>query len=103
MKGERPHHEEREHDEPEHDEPEHDEVRALVRRALANDRLARSAPDILRGVQRRIRLRSRGRFFGRGWSTAHVRQARVIYMIVALLTLVLAAVAYFGLLPVPAR
>jgi hypothetical protein len=94
MKGERPH---------DDDEREHDEVRDLVKRALSNDTLARSAPDLLRGVQRRIRLRSRGKFFARGWSTSHVRQARIIYVIVALFTLVLAAVAYFGLVPVDIR
>ena len=87
MKGERPH---------DDDEREHDEVRDLVKRALSNDTLAKQAPDILRGVQRRIRMRSRGRFFADGWSTT---QARHAYLLIALITLLLAATAYYALVP----
>ncbi len=78
------------------DEQESEKIRALVRRALSNDALLREAPDILRGVQRRLRKRSRGKLFGRRWSIA---QARYIFVLIALFTLLVAAVAYFGLLP----
>jgi hypothetical protein len=75
-------------------------VRDLVRRALSNDALARDAPDILRGVQRRIRMRSRGKFFADGWSTT---QARHVYLLIALITLLLAVTAYAALAPMGLR
>jgi hypothetical protein len=82
------------------DDREGEAVRELVKRALATDTSAKDPPDILRGVQRRIRLRSRGKFFADGWSTSHGRQA---YLLVALVTLLLAAVAYYALLPMDVR
>ncbi|HXN30994.1 MAG TPA: hypothetical protein VN894_03990 [Polyangiaceae bacterium] len=78
------------------DDAENGAVRELVRRTLSNDTLAKQAPDILRGVQRRIRMRSRGRFFADGWSTT---QARHAYLLIALITLLLAATAYYALVP----
>jgi hypothetical protein len=57
-------------------------------------------PNLLPGVQKRIRRRSRGKFFGDGWSTS---QARVSYVLVALITLLLVAMAYFALGPMGAR
>ncbi len=82
------------------DEAENQAVRDLVRRTLSNDALAKEAPDILRGVQRRIRIRSRGKFFADGWSTT---QARHAYLLIALITLLLAATAYVVLVPVDVR
>jgi hypothetical protein len=78
------------------DAPESEAVRDLVKRALANDTLASNPPDILRGVQRRIRARSRGKFFADGWSTAHSRPA---YVLIALITLLIVGLAYYALLP----
>ena len=78
------------------DEP----MRALLKRALATEAIAKDTPDILRGVQRRIRKRSRGKFFNDGWSTA---QARAGYMLVALVTLLLVVVAYYGMAPTGLR
>ena len=75
---------------------EDDAVRRLMKRALATDAVARETPDILRGVQRRLRQRSRGKFFADGWSTLQARQA---YILVALATLLLVALAYFALTP----
>jgi hypothetical protein len=43
-------------------------VRNLLRDTL--DRSEVEAPDVLRGVQRKIRQRSRGKFYADGWSTA---------------------------------
>ena len=79
------------------DDRESDAVRELVKRALAPNELVKDTPDILRGVQRRIRARSRGKFFRDGWSTSHGRQA---YLLVALVTLLLTALAYYALVPV---
>jgi hypothetical protein len=82
------------------DEGEDEAMRGLLKRALAEDVVARDAPDLLQGVQRRIRKRSRGKFFADGWSTG---QAKIGYVLVALVTLLLVAVAYFGLGPVDVK
>ncbi|HEY1696375.1 MAG TPA: hypothetical protein VGG39_29625 [Polyangiaceae bacterium] len=87
-------------DETRDDEREDEAMRGLLKRALADDVVAKDAPDLLAGVQRRIRKRSRGKFFGDGWSTG---QARIGYVLVALVTLVLVAVAYFGLGPMDVK
>ncbi len=50
------------------DESEQERLRALVRGALGKQE--RAEPDVLAGVQRKIRLRSRGKFYGDAWSTA---------------------------------
>ncbi len=89
--------------EPNHDDPEQqgsDALRDLVRRALADEVIAPETPDLLRGVQRRIRKRSRGRFFADGWSTT---QSRMAYVLVALITLLLVAVAFFAISPIDLR
>lgn len=75
---------------------EDDAMRKLLRRSLATERIAKDAPDLLRGVQRTIRTRSKGKFFGDGWSTT---QARASYVLIALLTLLLVALAYVALGP----
>jgi hypothetical protein len=82
------------------DEREDEAMRGLLKRALAEDVVAKDAPDLLQGVQRRIRKRSRGKFFADGWSTG---QARIGYVLVALVTLVLVAIAYFGLGPMDVK
>ncbi|MDP9151932.1 MAG: hypothetical protein M3O36_18575 [Myxococcota bacterium] len=75
-------------------------IRDIVKRALSAERARRVTPDILRGVQRRLRKRSRGRFFADGWSTV---PTRVGYVLVALVTLLLVAVAYYALGPTGLR
>lgn len=87
-------------DETRDDDREDEAMRGLLKRALADDVVAKDTPDLLAGVQRRIRKRSRGKFFGDGWSTG---QARIGYVLVALVTLVLVAVAYFGLGPMDVK
>jgi hypothetical protein len=84
----------------ERDERDDEQVRSLLKRALATDVVAKDTPDLLQGVQRRIRRRSRGKFFADGWSTG---QAKVGYVLIALVTLVLVAVAYFALGPMDVR
>ena len=68
--------------------------------ALSHESLGQGAPDLLEGVQRRIRRRSRGKFFADGWSTG---QARIGYVLVALVTLLLVLVAYYALGPMDVR
>ena len=82
------------------DERDAERLRALVKRALSTEAVAKETPDILSSVQRRIRKRSRGKFFGDGWSTS---QARIGYVLVALVTLLLVVVAYYGLGPTDLR
>jgi hypothetical protein len=75
-------------------------MRELVKRALSRDDAVKNAPDILRGVQRRLRKRSRGKFFADGWSTMHTRFG---YLLVATITVLLVALAYFALGPIGLR
>ena len=55
------------------------------------------APELLQGVQRRIRTRSRGKFYGDGWSTA--KSPRSTYLVTSLLMLVLIGFVFFVLVP----
>jgi len=82
------------------DDRDSEAVRELLKRALSTNAHPKDAPDLLPGVQRRIRKRSRGKFFGDGWSTT---QARTSYVLVGLLTLLLVALAYYSLGPMDLR
>jgi hypothetical protein len=75
----------------------HDEhsVRSLLKRGRVLP--IQDDVDLLGGVQRKIRQRSRGRFFADGWSTG--RAATSTYVITALLMLGILAIAYFVLIP----
>ncbi len=87
--------------EPADDAPESRAMRALLKRSLSGDAMGISAPpNLLPGVQKRIRRRSSGKFFGDGWSTA---QARTSYVLVALVTLLLVALVFFALGPMDVR
>jgi len=55
------------------------------------------APSLLRGVQKKLRVRSRGKFYGDGWSTSS--SPRSTYLVTSLLMLVLVAIVFFVLLP----
>lgn len=72
------------------------DMRDLLRSALAPPK-GSVAPELLRGVQRKIRVRSRGRFYGDGWSTA--RSPRSTYLVTSLLMLLLMGLVYFILVP----
>jgi hypothetical protein len=69
-------------------------VRSILRRAKI-----RRAPevDLLPGVQRRIRERSRGRFYGDGWSRRGSPTST--YVVTSLLMLVILVLVYFVLIP----
>jgi hypothetical protein len=74
-----------------------DAMRALLKRSLDDKGHAAPPPrELLRGVQRRIRTRSRGRFFADGWSTSNTR---INYALVAVIMLVIIGLAYFTLGP----
>jgi hypothetical protein len=69
-------------------------VRSILRRAKI-----RRPPevDLLTGVQRRIRERSRGRFYADGWSRR--TSPTSTYVVTSLLMLVILSLVYFVLLP----
>jgi hypothetical protein len=52
--------------------------------------------SILQGVQKKIRARSKGKFYSDGWS---VEGGRINYMLVAVIMLVVLAIAYVALAP----
>ncbi|WP_437796221.1 hypothetical protein [Sorangium sp. So ce693] len=71
------------------------DLRELVRGAMRPPPAA--PPSLLRGVQRRIRVRSRGKFYGDGWSTA--RSPRSTYLMTSLFMLALIAFVFLVLIP----
>ena len=76
-------------------------MRALLKRAAVEEPAgAAKSPSLLPGVQRKIRQRSKGKFFSDGWSTS---QTRVSYAMVALVMLIILGVAYVALGPVGFR
>ncbi len=77
-----------EHDDPERSVLDDDEVRALLRRTMRVDRPP-PQPDVLGGVQRKIRQRSAGKFYADGWSTG--RSPKTTYFVTSAL--------YFALVP----
>jgi hypothetical protein len=72
------------------------DMRDLLRSALAPPP-GSVAPSLLHGVQRKLRRRSRGKFYGDGWSTA--RSPRSTYLFTSLLMLVLIAFVFLLLIP----
>ncbi len=72
-----------------------DAVRALIKRSLCVEP-PESAPTILPSVQKKLRDRSRGKFYGDGWSTV---QSRLSYVLAAAITLTVAIVCYLLLGP----
>jgi hypothetical protein len=72
------------------------DVRDLLRGALRPPPGA-IAPELLGGVQRKIRQRSRGKFYGDGWSTAQA--PRSTYLVTSVIMLVLIVVIAVLLVP----
>src|SRR5580704_15861345 len=70
---------------------------SLLKRSLGDVPVPKAEGDVLRGVQRKLRQRSRGKFYGDGWSTTN---ARMSYVLVAVVMLVIMGIAYFALGPV---
>jgi hypothetical protein len=72
------------------------DMRELLRAALAPPP-GSVAPSILPGVQRKLRRRSRGKFYGDGWSTA--RAPRSTYLVTSIVMLALIAFVFLVLIP----
>jgi hypothetical protein len=78
-------------------EREDDAMSALLKRSLEPKKAEPpDQADFLRGVQKRIRARSRGKFYADGWSTS---SSRVSYTLVAAVMLGIVLLAYFMLGP----
>ena len=78
----------------ESEESTQESVRSILRRA----KIGRPPEvDLLNGVQRRIRERSRGRFYADGWSRR--TSPTSTYVVTSLLMLVILSLVYFVLLP----
>ena len=75
-------------------EPE-DSVRSLLRGALREEG---PAPDVLAGVQKKLRERSRGKFYADGWSTAKHPPFNT-YLVTSLLMLAVLVISYALLSP----
>ena len=76
----------------------HDDVQESVRSILRRAKIRRTPEvDLLPGVQRRIRERSRGRFYADGWSRRG--SATSTYVVTSLLMLVILVIVYFVLVP----
>ncbi len=80
----------------EQDEKEDNAMRDLLKRSLAPATEPSPEKPVLREVQRKIRQRSKGKFFSDGWSTAG---SKVNYALVAVIMLLIVAIAYFALGP----
>jgi hypothetical protein len=85
-------------EQPDDDDRDSRAMRELVKRSLSTE--GESAPELVAGVQRRLRKRSRGKFFADGWSTT---QSRTSYVLVAVATLLLVTLAYYALGPMDVR
>jgi len=75
-------------------EPE-DSLRSMLRGALREDV---PAPSVLAGVQKKIRERSRGKFYADGWSTAKHPPLNT-YLVTSLLMLAVLGISYALLSP----
>jgi len=79
---------------PKADDAVEERVRSILRRA----KIRRPQEiDLLPGVQRRIRERSRGRFYADGWSRRGSPTST--YVVTSLLMLVILTLVYFVLVP----
>ena len=70
-------------------------IQSLLRKSMV-ERGPVVVPDLVTGVQKKLRKRSRGKFYADGWSTA---TSRTSYVLVAVAMLVVVAIAYLVLGP----
>lgn len=74
---------------------------ALLKRSLGTEPvLPGGERELLRNVQRKLRERSRGKFYGDGWSTTH---SRLNYALIALVMLAMIVTVYLALGPTALR
>ena len=83
----------------EEEEKEDPALKALLKRSLsvpAPEPTKEGEADLLKGVQRKLRKRSKGKFYADGWSTTH---SRINYVLVAMIMLLTIAIVYFAMGP----
>lgn len=86
----------------EEEEKEDPALKALLKRSLSvpapaePQKEAEQDQELLRAVQRKLRKRSKGKFYSDGWSTT---QSRINYVLVAMIMLITIAIVYFALGP----
>lgn len=83
---------------PELSEDEENELRSLIRGALTEKTQEGEAPDVLAGVQKKLRERSGGKFYRDGWSTSQEAPVAT-YLVTSALMLVVLLVVYAVLGP----
>lgn len=81
--------------EPAPDSRDDEAIRNLLKKSFVEPRNAK-VPDLVTGVQRKLRKRSRGKFYADGWSTT---SSKANYALVAVAMLLIVALAYFVLGP----
>ena len=79
-------------------EAEDEELGADLRSALKGGAREEAAPDVLSGFQRKMRERSRGKFYADGWSTSRHPPINT-YLITSLMMLAVLGVIYALLAP----
>jgi hypothetical protein len=80
------------------DETDNEELGAELRSALKGGSNEQSAPDVLGGFQRKLRERSRGKFYADGWSTSRHPPINT-YLITSLMMLAVLGIVYALLAP----
>ncbi len=86
-------------EEQQHEEKEDPALKALLKRSLsvpAPEPTKQEDQQLLLGVQRKLRKRSKGKFYADGWSTT---QSRINYVLVAMIMLLTIAIVYFAMGP----
>ncbi len=71
-------------------------VSALLKRSLAEEPAPTDDAALLASVQQKLRKRSKGKFYGDGWSTT---QSRINYALIATVMLVTIVAVYLALGP----
>jgi hypothetical protein len=82
-------------EEPEAASLDDDDVKALLKSALRVQPPPQT--NVLRGVQKKIRQRSKGKFYSDGWSTSS--SPRTTYFVTSLVMLVVIIALYLALVP----
>lgn len=80
------------------DEEADSEIRDMLRGALQREEEEAPPPDVLRGVQRRLRERSGGKFYADGWSTER-HPPISMFLLTSLLMLAIVFIVYAVLNP----
>ena len=79
-----------------------EELGADLRSALKGGAASEAPPDVLGGFQKKLRERSRGKFYGDGWSTSRHPPINT-YLITSLMMLAVMGIIYALLAPLSGK